>query len=469
MSLFDEFEGTTHQQWYDKIIKDLKGTPGDAGVIEKLIWKSTEGIEVQPFYTSENLKQNKSKDFNLNNNKAVWENRFVVNINTIEEANKKALYALSRGADAIQFVGNINSQNELNLLLKHIEVSIVGIHFYNSNPNKTHEFFSNYLLNNNIKLSSLNYSISFDYIGELLVCGHWKTNEQADLEELAILTTSTLPIKTISVNGLSFNNAGATNVQELAYSFSQAVEYINYLTEKGLEIEDVAKKITFHFGIGSNYFFEIAKIRAAKILWKLILNEYGVIDLPININSTTTFTNFACFDQHNNILRTTTEAMSAIIGGANSISILPFDSAYGTSTEFSERIAINIQHILKEETFLGKVNDISKGAYYIESITDELVEKSLALFKEIEQKGGFLANIKNGLIQDAIQQVAQNEQQLFVDGKKTLLGVNKHQNKNNQEINKIETKGLINNIQIKVLQQVRFSEKIEDTAVSAKI
>ncbi|HRP59363.1 MAG TPA: hypothetical protein PK833_03620, partial [Vicingus sp.] len=112
MSLFDEFEGTTHQQWYDKIIKDLKGTPGDAGVIEKLIWKSTEGIEVQPFYTSENLKQNKSKDFNLKNSKTVWENRFVVNINSIEEANKKALYALSRGADAIQFVGNINSQNE---------------------------------------------------------------------------------------------------------------------------------------------------------------------------------------------------------------------------------------------------------------------------------------------------------------------------------------------------------------------
>jgi methylmalonyl-CoA mutase len=461
MSLFDDFEGTTHQQWHDRIIKDLRGKDFK----ENLVWKSTEGIEVQPFYTSENLKQNKSKDFNLKNSSSNWENRFVVNINSIEEANKKALYVLSRGANAIQFTGNINSQNELNQLLKNIEVSIIGVHFYNSNPNSTQEFFSNYLLNNNIKLDDTNYSISFDYIDNLLLNGDWNTNEQTDLEELVKLTKSPLNIKAISVNGLSFNNAGATSIQELAYSFSQAVEYINYLTEKGLKINEITERMTFNFGIGSNYFFEIAKIRAAKILWKLILNEYGATEFPIYINSTTTFTNFACFDQHNNILRTTTEAMSAIIGGSNSISISPFDSAFGTSTEFSERIAINIQHILKEETFLDKVKDIANGAYYIESITDELVEKSLHLFKEIEQKGGFLANIKNGLIQDTIHQVAQNEQQLFIDGKKTLLGVNKHQNKTLPSLPNIKTKNTSNSAQNTVIQEIRYSDRIEKNTV----
>ena len=465
MSLFNDFEGTTHQQWHDRIIKDLKGKDFN----ENLVWKSIEGIDIQPFYTSENLTQNKSKDFNLKNNSSNWENRFVVNIDSIEDANKKALYALSRGANSIQFNGNINSQNELNQLLKNIEVNIIGLHFYNSNPNSTLDFFSNYLLNNNIKLDNSNYSISFDYIGYLLLNGYWKANKQTDFEELFKLSKSPLNIKTISVNGLSFNNAGSTIVQELAYSFSQAVEYINYLTDKELQINEITERIIFNFVIGSNYFFEIAKIRAAKILWKLIANEYGATEFPIYINSTTTYTNFACLDQHNNILRTTTEAMSAIIGGANSISILPFDSAFGTSTEFSERIAINIQHILREETFLNKVNDIANGAYYIESITDELVEKSLTLFKEIEQKGGFLANIKNGLIQDTIHQVAQNQQQLFVDGKKTLLGVNKHQNNTPQELPKIKTKDLIKETQIKALEQVRFSEEIEKTVVLAKI
>lgn len=461
MSLFDDFEGTTHQQWYDRIINDLRGKDFN----ENLIWKSTEGIEVQPFYTSENLKQNKSKDFNLKNNSSNWENRFVVNINSIEEANKNALYALSRGANAIQFVGNISSQEEFNLLVKDIDVSIIHVHFYNSKPNQTAIFFCTYLLNNKINLIISNYSISFDYINNFLINGSWIIDEQKDLEELFLLQKNSIPFKTITVNGLAFNNAGATIIQELAYSFSQAVEYLNYLTEKGLKINEIAERITFNFGIGSNYFFEIAKIRAAKILWKLILNEYGATEFPIYINSTTTFTNFACFDQHNNILRTTTEAMSAIIGGANSINILPFDSAFGTSTEFSERIAINIQHILKEETFLDKVNDIANGAYYIESITDELVEKSLHLFKEIEQKGGFLANIKNGLIQDTIHQVAQNEQQLFVDRKKTLLGVNKHQNKTLPSLPNIKTKNTSNSAQNTVIQEIRYSDRIETNTV----
>lgn len=465
MSLFDDFEGTSHQQWYDRIIKDLKGKDFS----ENLVWKSEENIEVQPFYTVENLKNNKSKAFNLKNESTAWENRFVIKINTIVEANKKALYVLSRGVNSIQFIGNISSQEEFNLLVKDIDVNIIHIHFYNSKPNQTVTFFSTYLLNNKIILGSSNYSISFDYLNEFLTNGNWVIDEQKDLEELFLLQKNSIPFKTITVNGLAFNNAGATIIQELAYSFSQAVEYINFLTDKGLKIDDIAPKIAFNFGIGSNYFFEIAKIRAAKILWKIILDEYQASETSIYINSTTTFTNFSCFDQHNNILRTTTEAMSAIIGGANSISILPFDTAFESTTDFSERIAINIQHILKEETFLDKVTDISNGAYYIESLTDEMVEKALTLFKEIEQNDGFLVNIKNGTIQDAIHQSAQHQQELFIEGKKTLLGVNKHQNKILPPASITKTIDKNNNTQIKVLQQIRYSDKIEKKIISEKV
>jgi methylmalonyl-CoA mutase len=464
MSLFDDFEGATHQEWHDRIIKDLKGKDFN----ENLVWKSEEGIEVQPFYTVENLKNNKSKAFNLKNESTAWENRFVIKINTITEANKKALYVLSRGVNSIQFVGNISSQEEFNLLLKDIDVSIIHVHFYNSKPNQTATFFSTYLLKNKIDLVNSNYSISFDYINNFLTNGNWIIDEQKDLEELFLLQKNSIPFKTITVNGLALNNAGATIIQELAYSFSQAVEYINFLTDKGLKINDIVPKITFNFGIGSNYFFEIAKIRAAKILWKIILDEYQANETSIYINSTTTITNFSCFDQHNNILRTTTEAMSAIVGGANSVSILPFDTAFENTTNFSERIAINIQHILKEETFLDKVADISNGAYYIESLTDEMVEKALSLFKEIEQNGGFLVNIKNETIQDAIHQAAQHQQELFTEGKKTLLGVNKHQNKTLPNLSLNETKTTNKITQSKVLQQIRYSEKIEKKIVSEK-
>ncbi len=461
MSLFDDFEGTTHQQWHDRIIKDLKGKDFN----ENLVWKFEEGIEVQPFYTVENLKNNKSKSFNLKNESTVWENRFVIKINTIIEANKKALYVLSRGVNSIQFIGNISSQEEFNLLVKDIDVSIIHVHFYNSKPNQTATFFSTYILNNRINLVNSNYSISFDYINNLLTNGNWIIDEQKDLEELLLLQKNSIPFKTITVNGLAFNNAGATIIQELAYSFSQAVEYINFLTDKGLKINDIVPKITFNFGVGSNYFFEIAKIRAAKILWKIILDEYQANETSIYINSTTTITNFSCFDQHNNILRTTTEAMSAIVGGSNSISILPFDTAFENTTDFSERIAINIQHILKEETFLDKVADISKGSYYIESLTDEMVEKALSLFKEIEQNGGFLENIENGTIQDAIHQVAQYQQELFIEGKKTLLGVNKHHNKALPNLSFNETKTINKVTQTKVLQTIRYSSKIEKNTI----
>jgi len=465
MSLFDDFEGTTHQQWHDIIIKDLKGKDFN----ENLVWKSEKGIEVQPFYTVENLKSNKSKAFDLKNQTTSWENRFVIKINTIAEANKKALYVLSRGVNSIQFVGNISSQEEFNLLVKDIDVNIIHVHFYNSKPNQTATFFSTYLLNNKIKLENSNYSISFDYISNFLTNGSWVINEQKDLEELFLLQKNSISFKTITINGLTFNNAGATIVQELAFSFSQAVEYINFLTDKGLNIDDIVPKIAFNFGIGSNYFFEIAKIRAAKILWKIILNEYQANETGIYINSTTTITNFSCFDQHNNILRTTTEAMSAIVGGANSVSILPFDTAFENTTDFSERIAINIQHILKEETFLDKVADISNGAYYIESLTDEMVEKALSLFKEVEQNGGFLVNIKNETIQDAIHQAAQHQQELFTEGKKTLLGVNKHQNKTLPNLSFNETKTTNKATQIQVLQEIRYSDKIEKKIISEKV
>ncbi len=461
MGLFDDFKEVSHQQWRDKIIVDLKGKDFN----KNLVWNSIEEITVQPFYNQENLAVNKSKNFDLSSTSNYWEIRAQVDVKSIDSANIKALYLLSKGANSIQFNGTILSQTDFDNLLKGIDIEIINIHFYNANLSKTYAFLNKWCENNNISISNIKSSISFDFIGELLTTGNWNNDEKTDFEELFSVNSTPTSLKTISINGLNFNNAGATSIQELAYSFSQAIEYLNYLTERGLDTKILADKIQFNFGIGSNYFFEIAKIRAAKILWKLILKEYGVTSNNIYIHSTTSVSNYASFDAHNNILRATTEAMSAVIGGSNSITVIPFNVNYENTSDFSERIAINIQHILKEESFLDKVSDAANGAYYIESLTDEMVEKSLQLFKEIEQKGGFLNNIKNGFIQESIHEVAKLKQQEYITGKRTLLGVNKHQNKPKDRAK--TTKPLTSTKQsiLTVLQQVVFANKIESTVL----
>lgn len=459
MGLFDDFDEVSHQQWTEKIVKDLKGKDFN----ENLIWNSIEDITVQPFYNNENLINNRSKDYYFEANTNHWGIRSHVDTTNISDANSKALFLLSRGCNSIQFNGQISSQNDFNTLLNGIDIDIIHVHFYNSTPNQTLIFLIQFCELYKLNLKDINASVGYDYLGELLLSGNWNTNEKADLEQFYQLNFQKNQFKTILVNGLYFNNAGATITQELAYSFSQVVFYLNTLLEKGIDIKAVANKISFNFGIGSNYFFEIAKTRAAKILWKLILNEYGVTNADAHIHATTSSTNYASFDAHNNILRATTEAMSAIIGGANSISVVPFNVNYESSSDFSERIAINVQHILKEEAFLDKVADASKGAYYIENLTDEIVNKSLTLFQNIEQNGGFLVNIKNGVIQNSIHKVANQKQEEYKKGTRVLLGVNKHQNKSTNKHILSKSKSSTNQTLITVLEQVVFANEIEST------
>lgn len=461
MGLFDDFKEVSHQQWYDKIFADLKG----ADYNEALVWNSIEGIAVQPFYNQEDLTSNISKNYDLSSTSNNLEIKAQVTITSIDEANVKALYLLSKGANSIQFNGKISSQTDFDNLLKGIDIEIITIHFYNATPKLTFDLLSSACKKRQIDVNKLNGSISFDSLGELLTTGNWNVDEKTDFEELFQINSISSKLKTITINGLNFNNAGATSIQELAYSFSQAIEYLNYLTENELDIHVLATKIQFNFGISSNYFFEIAKIRAAKILWKLILQEYHVTNQEIYIHSTTSKTNYATFDAHNNILRATTEAMSAVIGGSNSITVIPFNVNYENTSDFSERIAINIQHILKEESFLDKVSDAANGAYYIESLTDGMVEKSLQLFKEIEQKEGFLNNIKNGFIQESIHEVAKLKQQEYITGKRTLLGVNKHQNKSENRAKIIKPSTSTKQSILTVLQQVVFANKIESAVL----
>lgn len=374
MGLFEDFDKVSHQDWLDKIVVDLKGKDFQ----ETLVWNSDEGIEVQPFYNN-SITVSSSSPLKKSND---WKIRETITIQSIETANKQALIALKGGANAILFVGEVKDQHDMNALLKDIQTDLIEIHFYNSNPKCTSKFIT-------LKQGS----ISFDCLGEYFTSGNWNTSKENDIKELADIVATESNFNTITVKSIN----GATIIQELAFSLSQAVEYINILTDKGIQAEKIASKIQFTFKIGTNYFFEIAKIRAARNLWKLTLEQFNVKDIPMSIHAETSVSVLSEEDKNYDILRNTTKAMSALIGGCDSLTVLPHDNTEKT-IEFSKRIARNIQHVLKEEAFFNKVKNPADGAYYIDQLTDEIAKEAWKLFQEVEAQGGFLACIENDFI-----------------------------------------------------------------------
>lgn len=403
MGLFKGFSKVTHQEWLEKIKTDLKGKDFN----DTLVWKSPEGIDVQPFYNAESLSSNIFPSVATPNG---WKIRESIIITTIKEANQKALIALKGGANSILFIGDVKTASEMTLLLKDMMVELIDIHFYSQHPKQVLELFQH-----EVDRNTINGSVSYDYLGELFRTGNWADSKEADFKILYELTSSS-PLKSIAVNGQYYNAEGATIVQELAFSLSQAVEYLSVLTDKGISADDIAKKTVFNFGIGSNYFFEIAKLRAVRTLWQIIVEQYQVSNnTPMYLHCSTSTSNLTSKDPHSNILRGTTEAMSAIIGGCDSLSVTPYNFSFEDTNEFSDRIARNVQIVLKEEAFLDKVTDASSGSYYIETLTDQIAKKTWDLFKEIEAKGGFLACLENNFIQDAIKaNTNQKEEKLAV-------------------------------------------------------
>tara|TARA_B100000809_G_scaffold630_2_gene700 strand:+ start:841 stop:1950 length:1110 start_codon:yes stop_codon:yes gene_type:complete len=360
MGLFDTFKEVSHQDWLDKITLDLKGKDFN----DTLVWKSSEGVDVQPFY---NQTIQSSTPIKTNND---WKIRETIVITDVVKANTNALLALSGGANSILFIGEIKDQLDMDSLLNNIQTDIIEVHFYNSNPKKTSDLIS---LNNG--------SISYDSLTDL------------NIDALFELTNSTANIKTITVK----NDTDSSITEELAYNLSKGVEYINLLTDKGIKADKVAKKIQFTFRIGTNYFFEIAKLRAARKLWKIILNEYGIENISMTIHSETSKEIGSTEDLNYDILRNTTKAMSAIIGGCDSLTINPHDNSE-QKVDFSNRISRNIHHILKEESFFSKVKNPADGAYYIEELTEQFATKSWKMFQEIETNGGYLNCIDSGFL-----------------------------------------------------------------------
>ncbi|GAL67472.1 methylmalonyl-CoA mutase subunit beta [Jejuia pallidilutea] len=408
-SLFNEFEPVSAKQWKQKIQFDLKG----ADYNDALVWTSNEGIQVKPFYHAEDITAIPKTVKTKTNGFKICETLFVANA---KNANTKAQTAILSGANSIKFI--IPSKTiSLEELLKDINLNDVAIHFQL-------QFLSLEYLNIVSKISKTSkIYIHTDIIGQLAKSGNWFFNLKEDFLKFKSTITH---LNSFSIHTDLYQNAGANMVQQLAYAMAHANEYFNYIENTSKEITSKTN-IVFNVAIGSNYFFEIAKLRALKLLFNTLKKEY-LADYNCHIFATPSKRNKAIYDYNTNMLRTTTECMSAILGGADTISNLPYDAVFKKHNNFGARIARNQLLILKHESYFTAVNNPSDGSYYIESLTEQLAEKALILFKDIEANGGFLKQLKNGTIQRKIKESANKEQEQFNTGNEVVLGSNKHPN-----------------------------------------
>ena len=447
-NLFSEFEPISAKQWKQQIQFELNG----ADYNETLVWDSLEGIKVKPFY------HNDETEINLNaivptKPFAIVQNIFV---HDVKKSNVRALDSLQRGAESVRFT--IESESiSIKELMQNLPLG--NVNYYFNIPFLSVEFvrkIEEFSTKNNT-----HFFIQVDPIGQLVKDGNWFENLEKDFEKLNTITSkTTVPFLTIS--SVIYQNAGANIVQQLAYTLAQVNEYFN-------RISAINQPITIEVAVGTNYFFEIAKLRALRILFNTLATEYNH-NFDCHIIATPTKRNKTLYDYNVNMLRTTTECMSAILGGANAVANLPYDALYHKDNEFGDRISRNQLLILKHESYFDKVNNPADGTYYIETLTEQLAEKALELFKDIEKNGGLISQLIDGTIQRKINESAQKEQELFDSGKEVLLGTNKYPNKNDQMKNDLELYPFVKQNSRKTLItpiiEKRLAEKVEQERLS---
>jgi len=438
--LFNEFAPILTEEWEAKINADLKGRDYERA----LVWRTYEGFNVRPYYREENLKDLKYLDtlpgefpFIRGNNKIGndWLVRQNIFVNDFEEVNKKALDILGKGVTSLGFLFNDCNKitkNDLAVLLKDICLEAAEINLVcPTDSSNCAKLFAEYVSKGKWNNNNVTASASIDPIGTFVLKGKLDKKAISRLKP-ALEKTKVLPLfRIIGVHGKFFANSGSSIVQELAFSLAQGAEYLTQLTELGMNIDEVAQSIKFNFGIGNNYFMEIAKLRAARLLWAQIVKAYNPEfddSAKLIAHSETNRFNLTIYDSYVNMLRTQTEAMSAALGGAHSVTVLPFNSIYEETTEFSERIARNQQALLKEESYFDKIADPSAGSYYIENLTASLTNEAWKLFLTVQEKGGFIAAFNKGFIQTEIKTMAAKRNKNIALRRENLLGTNQFPN-----------------------------------------
>ncbi|MDT0294926.1 methylmalonyl-CoA mutase subunit beta [Mesonia ostreae] len=442
-NLMKDFEAVTAKEWRQKIQVDLKGAN-----YESLITHTPEGIDIKPFYHQEDLQNKPSiaspQDWNIVEKLMVSDsNKIVDDIN----------YSLSKGSESLWLVIESESVNLVEILKNiDLEHTPIYVEFQFVNP-KYIITFSEFLKGNKHQIR-----IGIDPIGELAATGNWFHSLKNDQEALDYILAHTSNLTAhISIDTSIYQNAGANMVQQLAYALAHANEYLNQHF-KVLKTQ----KLIFKVAVGSNYFFEIAKLKALRQLYASLAAEYQLPE-EIEILTYPSDRNKTIYDYNVNLLRTTTECMSAILGGSDFICNLAYDKIFHKENEFGSRIARNQLLILKNESHFDKVSNPTDGTYYIEDLTQQLAEKALALFKSMEKGGGFLVQLKEGIIQRKIKEAAQKEQEEFNAGKSILVGTNKYENPEDKMKNDLEHSPFLEKKERKTLLPPIIKRRLAET------
>ena len=441
--LFSEFQAPTTQEWLDKIEVDLKG----ADFQKRLVWRTNEGFNVQPFYRREDLKDLKAVDslpgefpFVRGNKKDnnLWFVRQNINVEDAAEANKKALDILNKGVDSLGFkiAGKDVSKEFIATLLEGIMPQYVELNFKTCQRHcvELAGILVAYFKEKGYPLAELKGSIDFDPIEKILKKGKDVTPLLAEGKSLIEALKELPGYRCINVNSVSLNNAGAYIYQELGYALAWGAEYLNVLTEAGVNACEAAKRIKFNMGVSENYFMEIAKFRAGRMLWAQIVRQFVGDEAlkctcsQMHVCAFTSEYNQTLFDSYVNLLRSQTETMSAALANVDSIVVTPFDKPYEQPTEFAERIARNQQLLLKEEAHFDKLVDVAGGSYTIEHLTDAIAQEGWKLFLAVEEAGGFLTEALKGNVTNAINATNDKRHAAAATRKEFILGTNQFPN-----------------------------------------
>ena len=457
LKLKEDFPPITTAEWNEVVGKDLKGDGPS-----KLLWKTEEGITVKPFYRSEDLKELQRQLDSVpgeypfvRGTRATndWSIRQTIDLADPVQANTAARQALAAGAGSIAFEMlpegarlrgvAVQSAEDMRRLIKGLHGSPLSF--------RAHQAASAILM---LYLAALKESarvagsVDFDPLGDLALEGTSARTPQGifdDTAEILKFAGRKAPLlRTLAVRAGQFTEAGGTVVQELAFGLATGVEYLSELTQRGLDVDEICSNIFFVFAAGSNYFFQIAKLRAFRMMWAEAVAQFKPKQADSSkavVESVTARWGITAYAAHNNLLRGATEAMSAAIGGCDSIEVTPFDAACKPSDDFSRRLARNTQIILKQEAYLDRVADPGGGSYYVEALTDSLAREAWKLFQQVEAKGGMLKAMQAGFVQQEIANSRRQKDEAIAARRRSLLGTNQYPDPNEQVLEVLDRNG----------------------------
>ena len=418
--LFQDFIAPTKQDWINKANIDLKGADFD----KRLVWKNLNGINLQPFYTKEDQKELLK---NTGENSAQVVNYRRILVDDVTKANQLALKALGEGMTGLLF--EISTAVAADELLKDIDFNGIAVSFLvNKASFSFGTSYKSFLESQSIDPKLVNGYIDLDIFNQYLETGSLDGDLLDQASQLTNIFSDYPNFKTLTVSGTIYQDAGSNQVQEIAYTLNSLVFLIEEMNRKEWSAKEIFGNLHFILGLSSEYFVEIAKFRVFNSLLSQIASKYEVINPKVGLSAKTSAWSKSVTDANTNMLRSTTEAMAALLGNVDGLELDPYDHEFKNSNDFSRRIAGNITTILKEESYFGKVSNPVDGSYYIEELSLQMAQNALAVFKNIESSGGFIAQTKNEKIQSQIAEIRIKKIKLLSQRRIAMVGVNKYPN-----------------------------------------